>query len=231
MEDLTTAHLIVEHDKNLPYRPLEVFAPVSLAVSSPLIMMVHASVPAKSVRELIVLAQSRPGQLNYSSAGNGTSSHLAAELFKKTAKVEITHVPYKGATQALTDAVAGEVSVHFSGILIALPHVQSGRLRALGLTSTKRLPSLPDMNTVAESGLPGFAVSSWWGLLAPAATPRPITAQLQREIAGILRAPGLRDRLAVDGIDSVASSPEEFGVYIRQEIATWAKVLKDSGAQ
>ena len=214
--------------RNLPYDPVRDFAPISLIASAPLVVVVNPSVPAKSINDLVQLAKARPGQLNFASSGNGTIAHLAAELLNSMARIKIEHIPYKGTGPALTDLLGGQVQVMFNSAVSMLPQVRAGRLRALAVTSAKRSPAMPELPTVAESGLPGYEASSWYGVLAPARTPRAIVDKLNGEIVKIIRQPDLRERLAADGADPAGSSPEEFAAYIKSELARWAKVVKEA---
>jgi tripartite-type tricarboxylate transporter receptor subunit TctC len=213
----------------LPYDPVRDFAPITLVGSAPQLLISGTGLAASSVRELIALAAARPGQLRYGSGGNGSPSHLAMELLKSMARIDLTHVPYKGGDPVLNALLSGEVHLYFGNIRAMMPHVKAGRLKALAVTSLHRSPAAPEVPAVAESGLPGYSMLAWWGMLAPAATPKTIVTLLHRETARRLHEPALRDRLAAAGIDTVGSSPEEFGSFIRQEIATWAKVVKSSG--
>lgn len=217
--------------KKLPYDTARDFAPISMLVSGPGLLVVHPSVPAKTVKDLIALARSRPGELNYASAGSGTPPHLAAELFKTMARVDIVHVPYKGNTLAFVDLLSGQVSLSFPTIPSALPHVKSGKLRVLAVTSAQRSKTVPDVATVAESGLPGYEASSWYGVLAPAGTADMLVERLHKEIVKALRDPGVRDRLLAQGLDPVGNSPAEFAATITSEIGKWAKVVQASGAK
>jgi len=203
------------------------FAPVSLMATSPFVLVVHPSVPAKTVAEFIALAKARPGQLNYSSAGLGTNLHVAAELFKNLTQTNIVHVPYKGGGAALIAVVGGEADLSFIGVQPALPHIQSGKLRALGITSAKRSPSLPELPAIGET-VAGYEFSSWWGMLAPAATPPAIVQTISDAIARASRAPDVAKRFEQDGVDVVAGTPAQFGVLIKSDIARWAKVIKDN---
>ena len=214
----------------LGYDPVKDFAPITLMATLPLGLFVHQSVPARSVRELIAYARARPGQLNFASAGSGGPTHMAGEMFKAMAAIDIVHVPYKGNAAALNDLIAGQAQMMFSNLLTAMPHVRSGRLRAIAISSAKRSPQAPDLPTVAESGVPGYDILPWYGVLAPAATPRAIVIKLNREIRAILEAPEMKSRFMAQGIDLVTSTPEEFGTLIRAEIPKWRKVVKDSGA-
>jgi len=217
--------------KKLPYDAVRDFAPVTLLVSGPGLLVVHPSVPARTVKELIALARSKPGQLFYASAGSGTPPHLAAELFKTMARVDIVHVPYKGNTPAFVDLLSGQVSLSFPTIPSALPHVKSGKLRVLAVTSAQRSKTVPDIPTIAESGLPGYEASSWYGVLAPAGTAGAVVGKLQKEIAKVLRDPHVRDKLLGQGLDPVGNSPAEFAAMIKSEIGKWAKVVQASGAK
>jgi len=208
-----------------PYDTLRDFAPVTLGASLPNILVVHPALPVKSVRELIVLAKTRAGQLNYSSAGSGTSPHLSMELFRLMAGITLTHIPYKGSGPATVDLLAGQVQLSMPNVLTALPHIKGGKLRGLGVTSGKRATGLPDIPAIAET-LPGYEAIQWYGILAPAGTTRDIVGKLQAEIARILVLPEVRDRLAADGADAVGSRPDEFAAYIRAELAKWGKVVK-----
>lgn len=227
----TTLPLVVNPSlfTKLPFNVEKDLAPVSLVVAAPYVLAVHPSVPAKSVRELVAIANAKPGTLNYSSGGNGTNFHIAAELFKNQTGIKIVHVPYKGGGPALASLLAGETDLSFPSLGAALPHVNSGRLRALAITSAQRAALLPQLATVAESGFPGYAFTSWVGVLAPATTPPAVIAALNGHIVKAMRAPGMADRLAADGNDVVASTPEQFGALIKTELARWAKVVRDSG--
>jgi tripartite-type tricarboxylate transporter receptor subunit TctC len=211
-----------------PYDTLRDFAPVTLVASLPNILVVHPTLPVKSVRELIALAKARPGQLNYSSAGSGTSPHLSMELFRIMAGVTLTHIPYKGTGPATVDLVAGQVQLSMPNVLTALPQIKGGKVRALGVTGAKRATGLPDVPAIAES-LPGYEAIQWYGVLAPAGTAREIVAKLQAEIVRILVLPEVKERLAADGADAVGNRPDEFATYIRAELAKWGKVVKAGG--
>ncbi|MBI3067606.1 MAG: tripartite tricarboxylate transporter substrate binding protein [Betaproteobacteria bacterium] len=217
--------------KKLPFDPLRDFAPVSLAVSTPQVLVVHPSVAAKSVKELIALAKAKPGQLNYASAGTGTSPHLTFELFKSMAGVNLVHVPYKGTGPAITDLIGGQVQTMITGVVALYPHIKAGKLRALGATSAKRVAALPDVPTIAESGVPGFDVASWFGVFAPAGTPKPIVTRVNAEIVKILAAPDLRQKLTAQGADPATNTPEQFAAYVKSELARWGKVVQATGAR
>jgi len=213
----------------LPYDSVRDFAPVTQLTSGPAIVVVHPSLPARSVKELIQLARSRPGQLTYASAG--LPSQLAVELFKVMTGTDLVHVPYKGAAPAMIDLIAGHVQVSFPTIIGALSHVRSGRLRALATTGAKRAPAAPDLPTMMEAGVPGYEAANWFGTAVPAKTPPAIVAKLSQEIARALRFPDVRERLLSQGMEPTSSTPEEFSAYIRSEMTKWAKVVKASGAK
>ena len=215
----------------LPFDFARDFAPVALATATPNVLVVHPSVPAKTVKELIALAKSRPGQLNFASAGTGTAPHMSGELFKAMAGVSMVHIPYKGSPPAVTDLLAGEVALMFSPSSTVLPHVATGRLRALAVTTTTRLPSLPDLPTIAESGLKGYETLTWFGFVAPAKTPQAAVMRLNAEIVKVLALPDVRKQFASQGIETLGGTPEQFTSYIREEIAKWAKVIRLSGAR
>lgn len=217
--------------RKLSYDAVRDFAPVTMLASSPGLLVVHPSVPAKTVKQLIALARSRPGELIYASAGNGTPPHLAAELFKTMAGVNLVHVPYKGNTQAFNDLLGGQVSLSFPTMPSVLPHVKGGRLRALAVTSAERSKVIPAIPTIAESALPGYAASSWYGVLAPAGTPRSIVDRLQQEIVKALHDAELREKFLAQGLDPVGNSPADFASIIQAEIGKWVKVVQASGAR
>jgi tripartite-type tricarboxylate transporter receptor subunit TctC len=215
----------------LPYDSVRDFAPVTMFTSGPQLLVVHPSVPAKTVKDLIALARARPGQINYASAGTGTPPHLAGELFKVMAHVDIVHVPYKGNGIAYVDLIGGHVSVMFPNVATAMAYVRGGKLRALAVTTKDRTPTAPELPTIAESGVPGYDVSSWYGLLAPAGTPPALVTRLQQQTVKVMRAPDIAEKLTSQGLDIVGSTPEEFAALIKTEIAKWAKVAKASGAR
>ena len=215
----------------LPFDFARDFAPVALTTSAANVLVVHPSVPAQSVAELIRLAKARPGQLTYGSAGTGTAPHLSAELFTSMAGIRVVHIPYKGSPLAVTDLVGGQIALMFAPASSVLAQVKSGRLRALAVTTAVRLPSLPELPTVAESGLTGFETVTWFGFVVPAATTRDIVGKLNSEIVKVLAQPEVRRQFAAQGIDVIGGTPEQFAAYIRAEIAKWARVIKDSGAR
>ena len=214
--------------KKLPYDPVRDFAPVTLMVATPFVLCVNPKVPANSVRELIALAKTKPQGLAYGSGGTGSSLHLTAELFSSQAGIRMLHVPYKGAGPAFIDLIGGQVQIVFSSTVSSLPHVKSGQVRALAVTSLKRASAAPDVPTLAESGFPGFESSSWFGVLAPAKTPAEIVLKLQQEIAQVLKTPEVREVLTNLGAEPSGMSPDEFGKYFRAEIAKWGKVVRDA---
>ena len=216
----------------LSYQPLRDFAPITLITNSENVLVLHASVPATTVKELIAYAKANPHKLNYGSSGNGTSSHLGGAMFASMAGVEMTHVPYKGSGPMLTDLLAGQLQLSFSSVPTALPHIKSGRLRALAVTLLARSATLPDLPTVQEAaGLKGFEISLWQGIVAPTATPRAIVLKLNQQIAASLRTPDLKSKLTAQGMEVVGNSPEQFAAYIRDEIKKWTRVVKATGAR
>jgi tripartite-type tricarboxylate transporter receptor subunit TctC len=212
----------------LPYDALRDFAPVGLTTSVYFALTVHPSVPATSVKQFIAVARARPGALTYASAGNGAPHHLAMELLKSMARIELTHVPYKGAGQFVPALLAGEVTSVIGAINSLLPHAQTGKLRLLGIAGIRRTPLLPDVPTIAEAALPGFALENWNGILAPAGTPRAIIDRLNAEIVKALRDPEVRDRLIPQGIEVIPSTPEEFQEALKMHLAKWARVIRNA---
>jgi tripartite-type tricarboxylate transporter receptor subunit TctC len=217
--------------KKLPYDALRDFMPITQAVSQPNLLVVHPSLPAKSVKELIALAKARPGELAFASSGVGVGSHLTMELFLLMTGTRMLHVPYKGPAPGVIDLMSGRVSVMAPSTVATLPHVRSGRLRALGVTTATRVAALPDIPTVAEAGVPGYESVAWFGLVAPAGTPKEVISRLHKEVAAILSTPDVKQRFARDGTEVVASSPEEFAAFIRAETVKWGKVVKAAGIQ
>jgi tripartite-type tricarboxylate transporter receptor subunit TctC len=213
----------------VPFDPLKDFAPIIHTTTVPLVLCVHPSVPVKTVKEFIALGRAREAKLNFASSGEGTISHLAGELFKMSTGVTMAHVPYKGGGQAIIDVIAGHVQVGFINILEASSQIKAERLRALAVTTAERSPVLPNVPTVAESGLPGYEVTQWSGMLAPAGTPASIIARLNAEVDRILRKPFIQERLAADGAQPGGGPPEKFAAFIRADIAKWAKVVKTAG--
>ena len=215
--------------KNLPYDAVRDFAPVTLVSFAPNALYVHPSVPAQNVKELVALAKSRPGTLNFASSGQGGSGHLAGELFKMVTGVNIVHVPYKGTGQALADTVGGQVQMQFGSVIAVLPHVKAGKLRALAVTVPRRVAVLPQVPTMPESGYPAVETTVWNGVLVPAKTPKPIVDRLNAEIVAILKKPETRERFAAQGAEAVGSTSAEFAAHIRREIDKWGKVVRAAG--
>jgi len=206
------------------------FAPVTLTTTVPIVLLVNPSLPVNNVKELIAYAKANPNKLNFASAGNGSSNHLTGELFKSVAGIDIVHVPYKGDGLALTDVMGGQVSMMFTTVVSAMPHIKSGKLRAVAVASAKRIAAMPNLPTVAESGVPGFDSSSWGGILFPAGTPKEIIAKMHDAVVAILAMPDVKARLSSLGAEVVGNTPDEFGSYIKSETAKWGKVIKTSGA-
>lgn len=217
--------------RKLPYDPQRDFAPVSLVSSAPNILIVHPSLPVKSVKDLIAIAKARPGDLTFGSGSNGSTAHLSGELFRTLAKVNMVHVPFKGAPAAVIGVMTGEVSLAILNLPPALPHVKSGKLKALGVSTAKRSSAVPDLPTIAEAGLPGYEATAWFGVLAPAGTPAGIITRLNAEIVKGLSAGDVRKRIAADGGEVIGSTPEEFAAVMKRDIAKWAKVVELSGAR
>lgn len=216
----------------LNFDPVKDFTPVSLVVSSPQLLAVHPSVQSKSVKELIAHAKAAPGKFNFASAGSGTSPHLTFELFKSMAGVDIVHVPYKGTGPAINDLLAGQVQMMITGVVALMPYIKSGRLRGLGVTSAQRVSVLPDLPTIIESGIPGFDVSSWFGLFLPGGSPRAVVTQMNAEIQRMLAIDDVRKRLMSLGADPAEkNTPDQFAAFVRSEMVRWGKVVKDTGAK
>jgi len=211
------------------YDPLRDFAPVTLVATQNLMLVVHPSVPAKSVKDIIALAKSKPGQLSFASAGNGTGGHLSGELFKLLAGIDLLHIPYKGVAPALVDVVAGQVSMTFASLISGTPHYKSGRLRAYAVTGAKRSAALPELSTMQEAGVKGYESSTWYGVLAPTGTPVDIVNKLNAEIVGILKQPETNERLSQEGAEPVGNTPAQFGAHIKSEIEKWRKVIRAAG--
>jgi tripartite-type tricarboxylate transporter receptor subunit TctC len=215
--------------RKLPYDTLKDLAPIGLVATQPFLVVAHPSLPVKSVRELVALAKARPGEIAYGTGGAGSGPYMGAELLKQAAHIDILHVPYKGAGPAFTDLMGGQVQMMVATISLALPHARSGRVRALAVTSPKRVPVAPELPTVAESGVPGYEFAVWYGLLAPGGTPQAIVTRLNAETAKILQAPDIRQKFAGDGLDTLASSPEAFAAHLKHEVEKWANVVNAAG--
>ena len=213
----------------VPYDFVKDLQPVTLLATLPFLLVAHPSLPAKSVQDLLGLARARPGRLNYASSGNGTTAHLAGEMLKSMAKINIVHVPYKGTVPGVTDLVAGQVDVMFAIIQSSLPYVKAGRLRALGVSSAKRTSSAPEVPTIAESGVPGYEFISWNGIHAPAAASKAVTGKLSAELLKVIARPDVKERMFGLGMDVAGGTPESFGVLVKSDIAKWAKVIREAG--
>ena len=217
--------------KDLMYDTVKDFAPITLVATSPHVLVAHPSVQATSVSELIALAKAKPGQLTYGSSGSGTVLHLAGEMFKTMAGVDLVHVPYKGGAPATNDLLSGQIALMFSAIPGALPQVRAGKLRALGVTGAQRSPTMPDVPTIAEAGLPGYAIEAWFGLLAPARTPESIVAKLNKDVVAILGDAEMKRRMADLGQELTSNTPEQFAAFIKSEITRMGEVVRASGAK
>jgi tripartite-type tricarboxylate transporter receptor subunit TctC len=214
---------------SLPYDPVRDFMPISQIASYMLVLVTHPSVPATSVAELVTLARSRPGQLKYASAGNGTMTHLAAEMFRLATGTDMVHVPYKGAAPATNDLLGGQVDLMFNNPVSSFPHVRAGTLRALAVTGASRLSTAPEVPTIAELGYAGFEASTWYGFLGPAGMPKDVVSKVQTEIVRVLRLPDVQERLAAQGFDSIGTTPEQFGEVLRADVERWRQVVKAAG--
>jgi tripartite-type tricarboxylate transporter receptor subunit TctC len=223
---ITTFGVAPSVHKNLPFDPVRDFLPVTLATRQPIMLTTHPSLPVKTVREFIALAKARPGELNYATSGPGGSGHMAGELFRLVAGVNLVHIPYKGAPPALNELIAGQVQAMFGTMLAAVPHIRAGRVRALAVTGPQRTVALPEVMTFGEAGLRAYDASSWNGILVPAGTSRAIVDRLNIELVRVLRTPNVLDRLVQDGAAPLPSTPEEFAAFIKSEIAKWAQVVK-----
>jgi tripartite-type tricarboxylate transporter receptor subunit TctC len=215
--------------RKLPFDPVRDFTPTAFAAAVPNVLLVHPSLPVRSVKELVAFARSRPGQLNYGGTGNSSPYRVAAEMFKLMTHTDIVHVPYRGAAPALTALLSGEISIMFGNVVSAVAYVKSGRIRALGLTGTARLAALPDLPTISEAGVPGYSFMSWFGVLGPSGIPRDRVQRLNQSISAVLSAPGVRDRLAGEGAEVQSMTPEAFGEFISRELAKMAQVVKAGG--
>ncbi len=215
--------------KSVPFDPLKDFTPVTLLASLPIMLVANKSLPVKSVGELIAYAKANPGKLNCGSGGNGTSQHLACELFKSSARVDIKHIPYKGNAAAMTDVIGGQIELLFDQMATAVPHVKGDRVRALAVTTATRSPAMPEVPTVAESGVPGFETTAWFGVVGPAGMPRDLVDRIQGSFARALAQPDIREKLAAQGLTLVGNRADEFGPFMQVEMAKWAKVIQEAG--
>jgi tripartite-type tricarboxylate transporter receptor subunit TctC len=216
--------------KNLPFDPIKDFTPITMVASVSNVLLVGPDFPAKNLRELIALAKAKPGALTFASNSTGSSNHLTGELLKTMAGIDMVHIPYKSSTNAVVDLIEGRVSMMFDNLTTAMPFIKQGRLRALAVTSASRVPALPDVPTMVESGLPGFVVTPWWGVFAPAGTPKPIIDKLNHDIVSVLKTKEVRDFLAAQATDVVGDRPEEFDAFVKTEAVRWGQVVKASGA-
>ena len=217
--------------QKLPYDPIGDFTPIAELASLPLVLVVHASVPATNLQEFIALAKSKPGGWDYASSGTGTSPHLAAEMFKSMAGIELVHVPFKGNAEAMNSLMGGHVKIYFALVPAVLQHIKTGALRAIAVTTEERLPYLPDVPTIAELGFPGYEISSWQGVFAPAGTPKDVVGKINGELVRMLNVPEIRRRISQEGADPVGSTPDAFATRVKNEITKWTKVIKTSGIQ
>jgi tripartite-type tricarboxylate transporter receptor subunit TctC len=216
----------------LPYDTVADFTPIGIAARAPLVLVVNDSLPARTLRELIALAKARPGQLSFGSSGAGNSTHLVPEMFKTAAGIDMVHIAYKGTGIALIDVMSGQIPLAFSGILPALPHIRSGKLRGLAVTTSQRSPAAPEMPTIAESGLPGFEATEWFGIIGPARMPKDVVTRINSDLARIVKLPDLQERLVRDGATPAGDmTPEQFAAHVKAEIAKWGKAVRDSGAR
>ena len=215
----------------LPYDAIRDFAPITVLATVPNGMAVHPSLPVKTARDFVALAKAKPGELLYASGGSGSASHLAGEYFKLLTKIDMVHVPYKGTGPAMISMISGQTTMTITGMVALMPHVKSNRLKLLGVATMKRLSIMPDIPTINESGVPGYDANQWYGVLTQAAVPRDIIAKLHADIVKVLARPDIKERLAADGAEAVANTPEQFAAHIKAEIARWAPVVKASGAK
>ena len=213
----------------LPYDPATAFTPVAILGAGPVVIAVTSSLPVSNLKDLLALARDKPGSLNYATAGVGSFQHLASELFKQQAAIDIVHVPFKGGGPAMIDVIAGNTQIAVGSLVQMLPQIKAGRLKALGVGSAQRVPALPDVPTISEAGLPGYVVVNWWGVAAPAGTPRPVIERLHREFGAVVASKETKQRFEAEGADPLQMTPEEFGRFIAQETAKWARVVKDAG--
>ena len=216
--------------KKMPFDPVKDFAPLTRVANVPNLLVAHPSQPFKTVKEMMAYAKANPGKLNFGSSGSGSSIHLSGELFKSLAKVDMVHVPYKGSAPAVTDLLGNQIAIMFDNLPSVIPHVRSGKLRAIAITTAKRSPELPDVPTIAEAGVPGYEAMSWFGLLAPAATPAPVLAKLSGALAKVLANPEVKKKIVDQGGEPVNETPAQFAAFIQSESVKWGKVVKSSGA-
>ncbi len=226
---ISVAHAFGASMYKLPYDPIGAFAPITLLGTGPVVLCVNPKLPVKNLQELIDLARQKPGQLNYATAGVGSFQHLSSALFKLQSGLDIVHIPFKGGGPAMMDVVAGNTQITIGSLIQMLPQIKSGRLKALGVGSAKRVPAMPDVPTISEAGVPGYEATNWWGLVAPAGTPKPVIDRLHADLVAILKTAETKKRFESEGGEAVPMSPEEFGRFIVSETAKWAKVVKEAG--
>jgi tripartite-type tricarboxylate transporter receptor subunit TctC len=226
---ISVAHAFGSSMYKLPYDPIGAFAPVSMLGTGPVALCVTAKLPVNSLQDLIALAKAKPGELNYATAGVGSFQHLSSALFKLQSGLNIVHIPFKGGGPAMADTIAGNTQITIGSLIQMLPHIKSGRLRVLGVGSAKRVPALPDVPTISEAGVPGYEATNWWGIVAPAGTPRPVIERLHKELSVILASTETKKRFETEGGEAAQMSPEEFGRFIAAETEKWAKVVKEAG--
>ena len=226
---ISVAYAFIPAIYKLPYDPATAFTPVAILGAGPVVIAVTSKLPVNSVNELIALAKEKPGELNYATAGVGSFQHLASELFKLQAGVDIVHIPFKGGGPAMMDVIAGNTQIAIGSLVQMLPQIQAGKLKALGVGSAKRIAALPELPTISEAGVPGYEVTNWWGIVVPAGTPRPVTDRLHKELTAVVSSTETKKRFETEGAEPLSMSPDEFGRFIAAETVKWARVVKDAG--
>ncbi len=226
---VSVAYAFIPAIYKLPYDPATAFAPVAILGAGPVVIAVTSKLPVNSVKELIALAKEKPGELNYATAGVGSFQHLASELFKLRAGVEIVHIPFKGGGPAMMDVIAGNTQIAIGSLVQMLPQIKAGKLKALGVGSAKRIAALPDLPTISEAGVPGYEVTNWWGIVVPAGTPRSVIARLHKDLTAVVASTETKQRFETEGAEPLSMSPDEFGRFIAAETIKWARVVKDAG--
>ena len=226
---VSVAYAFIPAIYKLPYDPATAFAPVAILGAGPVVIAVTSKLPVNSVKELIALAKEKPGELNYATAGVGSFQHLASELFKLQAGVDIVHIPFKGGGPAMMDVIAGNTQIAIGSLVQMLPQIKAGKLKALGVGSAKRIAALPEVPTISEAGVPGYEVTNWWGIVVPAGTPRSIIDRLHKELTAVVSSTGTKQRFETEGAEPLSMGPDEFGRFIATETVKWARVVKDAG--
>ncbi|TMG92965.1 MAG: tripartite tricarboxylate transporter substrate binding protein [Betaproteobacteria bacterium] len=226
---ISVAYAFIPAIYKLPYDPATAFTPVAILGAGPVVIAVTSKLPVNSVKELIALAKEKPGELNYATAGVGSFQHLASELFKLQAGVDIVHIPFKGGGPAMMDVIAGNTQIAIGSLVQMLPQIQAGKLKALGVGSAKRIAALPELPTISEAGVPGYEVTNWWGIVVPAGTPWPVTDRLHKELTAVVSSTETKKRFETEGAEPLSMSPDEFGRFIAAETVKWARVVKDAG--